>query len=174
MGSHSGGHPMSEQIKVGYKTLDGHDSKAYIDSETGVGTDKHSDRDIIVGWDGNRWVELTDPNLSLYYLPAIPDLATMADWNNPIAQRAAFNRWVEDFNAALTAQARAAYDQGRKEMSDAKSVNDAHKAQEVIPQDILLVLFRGLVHCGEQITQDQRERAWGWLEEHNHYEEMGQ
>lgn len=59
-------------------------------------------------------------------LPTIPDAASMADWNNPIAQRLAFNQWVKDFNAALITRARAAYAQGGQEMSDAKSVNDAH------------------------------------------------
>jgi hypothetical protein len=45
---------------------------------------------------------------------------------------------------------------------------------EPIPRDILTTLFRGLVHCGDQISDDQREQAWAWLEERNPYEEMGQ
>lgn len=45
---------------------------------------------------------------------------------------------------------------------------------EIIPRDILTTLQRGLVHCGDQITDEQRSQAWTWLDERGHYEEMGQ
>ena len=46
-------------------------------------------------------------------------------------------------------------------------------SNEAVPYDILTTLFRALVWCGDQITQEQREAAWAWLDEHNPYEEMG-
>lgn len=45
---------------------------------------------------------------------------------------------------------------------------------EAIPRDILTTLFRGLVWCGDQISLEDREAAWKWLEDHNPYEEMSQ
>lgn len=44
---------------------------------------------------------------------------------------------------------------------------------EEIPRDILTTLFRSLVWCGGQITDEEREAAWQWLEDRNPYEEMG-
>lgn len=44
---------------------------------------------------------------------------------------------------------------------------------ERIPGDILTTLFRAIVWCGDQITDEQREAAWSWLEQHNDREEMG-
>lgn len=45
--------------------------------------------------------------------------------------------------------------------------------EPLIPQHIMETLFRGLVWCGAQITDEQRDEAWRWLESHNGYEWMG-
>lgn len=44
---------------------------------------------------------------------------------------------------------------------------------EEIPRDILAILFRALVWCGDQITQEQQEKAWAYLEERNPHEWFG-
>lgn len=44
-----------------------------------------------------------------------------------------------------------------------------------IPYDISLILLRALVWCGDQITPEQREKAWTWVEDaRGPVEEMGQ
>lgn len=44
-----------------------------------------------------------------------------------------------------------------------------------IPEDIGFILLRALTWCGNQITDEQRERAWKWVEDHRgNVEEMGQ
>lgn len=44
----------------------------------------------------------------------------------------------------------------------------------LIPDDISLTLLRAMVWCGEQITPEQRNTAWAWVEEHTaQREEMG-
>jgi hypothetical protein len=40
---------MGEQIKVAYTTLTGVESKAYVDDETLIGTDKHTDEPVELG-----------------------------------------------------------------------------------------------------------------------------
>lgn len=40
---------MGEQIKVAYTTLSGITSKAYVDDETLIGTDKHTDEPVELG-----------------------------------------------------------------------------------------------------------------------------
>jgi len=46
--------------KVGYTTKTGGQSKAYIDMETGMGTDKHSDVEVILYWDEalEKWIQI--------------------------------------------------------------------------------------------------------------------
>lgn len=44
---------------------------------------------------------------------------------------------------------------------------------QVIPHHILVTLQRALVWCGDQITSEQRNEAWAWLDERGRYEEMG-
>ncbi len=42
-----------------------------------------------------------------------------------------------------------------------------------IPQPILHTLFRALVHCGNEITPEQQEQAWAYLEARNPHEWFG-
>ena len=43
-----------------------------------------------------------------------------------------------------------------------------------VPEDVALTLLRALTWCGEQITQEQREQAWAWVEDRRgNVEEMG-
>jgi hypothetical protein len=43
-----------------------------------------------------------------------------------------------------------------------------------IPARIAITLKRALVWCGDQITMEQREDAWKWLDDNEEqYEEMG-
>jgi len=43
-----------------------------------------------------------------------------------------------------------------------------------VPEDVALILLRALTWCGEQITQEQREQAWAWVEDRRgNVEEMG-
>ena len=45
----------------------------------------------------------------------------------------------------------------------------------MIPRDILETLFRALVYVQPgELTSVEINTAWSWLEQHNHYEEMGQ
>ena len=45
----------------------------------------------------------------------------------------------------------------------------------MIPDDISKTLLRAIVWCGYQITYEQREEAWKWIEDHTaQREEMGQ
>ena len=45
---------------------------------------------------------------------------------------------------------------------------------ELIPVHIHKTLLRALVWCGSQITDEQREEAWAWVDEHGGpFEEMG-
>ena len=79
-----------------------------------------------------------------------------------------------DYDDALV-KLRAEQARKRAESGFYQSPGDKRDVPEmVIPRDILITLFRGLIHCGDQITREQSEKAWGWLEDHNHYEEMGQ
>lgn len=44
-----------------------------------------------------------------------------------------------------------------------------------IPRDVATTLLRALVWCGDQITTEQREQAWAWVEDQRGpVEEMGQ
>jgi hypothetical protein len=44
-----------------------------------------------------------------------------------------------------------------------------------LPVNIHKTLLRALVWCGSQITDEEREAAWTWVEEHGEpFEEMGQ
>jgi hypothetical protein len=52
------------EIKIGYTTTDGRESKAYV-SEPDVygfatGTNKYTDEDVKVWWTGSNWVEVED------------------------------------------------------------------------------------------------------------------
>lgn len=51
---------MGEQLKVEYHRRDGSTSTAYIDGDTGEGTDKHSDIPVIVEWSDaeTRWNQI--------------------------------------------------------------------------------------------------------------------
>jgi hypothetical protein len=43
-----------------------------------------------------------------------------------------------------------------------------------IPQDVAETLLRALVWCGQQITDDERETAWAWVDDRRgDVEEMG-
>lgn len=45
---------------------------------------------------------------------------------------------------------------------------------EEIPVEIALILKRALVWSGDQITAEQRELAWAWVEaREEYYDEMG-
>lgn len=45
----------------------------------------------------------------------------------------------------------------------------------VLPNSVATILLRALVWCGDQITQEQREVAWAWVEDaRGNVEEMGQ
>ena len=45
----------------------------------------------------------------------------------------------------------------------------------MIPDDVSLILLRAMAWCGEQITHEEREKAWEWVEDHTaQREEMGQ
>ena len=47
-------------------------------------------------------------------------------------------------------------------------------SEVVIPDYISLTLFRAMVWCGEEITPEQRDVAWTWVEDHTaQREEMG-
>ena len=47
-------------------------------------------------------------------------------------------------------------------------------ADELIPDNISTTLLRALVWCGPQITEEQCNTAWAWVEEHTgQREEMG-
>ena len=47
--------------------------------------------------------------------------------------------------------------------------------EPVIPDDVSLTLLRAMVWCGGQITEEQRNKAWTWVEDHTaQREEMGQ
>ena len=44
----------------------------------------------------------------------------------------------------------------------------------LIPDDISLTLLRAMVWCGPQISDEQRNAAWAWVEDHTaQREEMG-
>lgn len=44
-----------------------------------------------------------------------------------------------------------------------------------LPEDVATTLLRALVWCGDQITTEQREQAWAWVEgQRGNVEEMGQ
>lgn len=54
-------------------------------------------------------------------------------------------------------------------------MTDRDLSAATIPADIATTLLRGLTLCGDQITEQERERAWAWVEKHaEQYEEMGQ
>lgn len=44
---------------------------------------------------------------------------------------------------------------------------------EMLPYDIAKTLFRALVWCGDQITEEDRENAWAYLEDRNPHEFFG-
>lgn len=45
---------------------------------------------------------------------------------------------------------------------------------EEIPQEVARILLRGLTWCGHEITDNERELAWAWVERNRGYvEEMG-
>jgi hypothetical protein len=45
------------EIKVGYRTVRGAVSRAYVDEHSGIGVDKYTSEDVRVEWDGSGWVE---------------------------------------------------------------------------------------------------------------------
>ena len=48
------------------------------------------------------------------------------------------------------------------------------QATEEIPEDVAMPLLRALTWCGNQITEEQRERAWQWVDSRRgNVEEMG-
>jgi hypothetical protein len=45
---------------------------------------------------------------------------------------------------------------------------------EEIPETIAVPLMRALIFCGDQITDEQREAAWAWVDSRRgNVEEMG-
>lgn len=55
---------MSLSFKISYQTLDGYESKAYVDEEPQgdyhYGVNKHTDEAVVVYWTGTDWIEV-DP-----------------------------------------------------------------------------------------------------------------
>lgn len=49
--------PRPGEMKIGYRRSDNSESVAYVDEETGIGTDKYTEDTVRVRWDGNAWVE---------------------------------------------------------------------------------------------------------------------
>ena len=44
----------------------------------------------------------------------------------------------------------------------------------MIPDDVSHILLRAMAWCGDQITHEERELAWEWVEDHmEQQEEMG-
>lgn len=51
---------------------------------------------------------------------------------------------------------------------------DDGREREEIPESVAIPLLRALTWCGEQITQEQREWAWEWVDSRRgNVEEMG-
>lgn len=52
--------PEHEQAKVDYVTREGHHSTAYIEEDSGEGTDKYSEIDVILEWSEERraWIQI--------------------------------------------------------------------------------------------------------------------
>lgn len=58
--SDTGSRAVSDQIKVTYTDREGFKTQAYIDEETGHGTNKHSDVPVIIKSSYYGWVQVDD------------------------------------------------------------------------------------------------------------------
>lgn len=73
-------------------------------------------------------------------------------------------------NDGLTDEEREAY-----AMKYQQAFTRPRRDKTLIPDDVSLTLLRAMVWCGGQITEEQRNIAWKWVEDHTaQREEMGQ